>query len=220
MCGRYSLGRSHLTQLSATLGQEFPPLAARFNIAPGQDVPCIRQDGSGYVLEQRHWGLIPPWARDTRFGQHTINARAETVADKPAFRSAFRRHRCLIPADGFYEWQATPQGKQPWYFRLASGQDFAFAGLWEHWERSDQVVDSCTIIVRAANPLVNAVHDRMPVILDPADYATWLDPAQQDPIFLQTLLQAYSEELMQAWPVSRAVNASRVDCPELIEPVG
>ena len=154
-------------------------------------------------------GLIPAWAPEPRIAYSTINARAETAADKPAYRQAFRRRRCLIPADGFYEWRKLGNRKQPYSIAPADGNPFAFAGLWERWERDGQVLESGTILVTQANALIAALHDRMPVILDPADEARWLDPAVTDPAALRPLLVPCPPERLRLWPVSPAVNASR-----------
>lgn len=219
MCGRYTLTQTRLTDIEATLNWSFPSLPARYNVAPGQLVPAIRQDAGRPVLEHLRWGLIPSWARDAHFGRHTVNARAETVAVKPAFRSAFRSHRCLLPADGFFEWETTPTGKQPWYFRLEGGQGFAFAGLWAQWTGPEQIIRSCTLIVTAANDPVGQIHERMPVILDPADYGLWLDPHEKDPERLQQLLKPIRAPRLEAWPVSRRVNSAASEGPDLIAPL-
>ena len=165
------------------------------------------------------WGLIPAWAPEPRTGYSTINARAETVAEKPTYRQAFRRRRCLIPADGFYEWQSIGKGKQPYGIAPADGAPFALAGLWERWERDGQVLESCTILVTQANALLAPLHDRMPVILDPADEARWLDPALTDPAALRPLLVPCPPERLRLWPVSSAVNDPRHEGPDLIAPV-
>lgn len=219
MCGRYTLSLSRLVGLETALGQPFPVLAPRYNIAPGQSVPAVRAvAGGAYALDMLHWGLLPPWARDIKFGYGTLNARAETVADKPAFRRAFRHRRCLLPADGFYEWQDGAHGKQPWYFTRRDGADFAFAGLWERWEGAGKTIESCSIIVTTANALVGEVHDRMPVILHPGDYRFWLDPGVTAVAALEALLAPYPDADMTVRPVSRAVNSARAEGPELIAP--
>lgn len=217
MCGRYTL-----TSGGEAVAQQFqlaetPQLAPRYNIAPTQPVAVVRGPAGGRELALLRWGLIPSWAKDLSVGARMINARAETAADKPAFRSAMRQRRCLILADGFYEWQALPGGKQPFYFQLAERGPFALAGLWEQWRGPDGApVQSCTILTTEANDLLRPLHDRMPVILRPADYHTWLDPKLQDPGALQALLAAYPAELMTARPVSKAVNKVGNDGPELI----
>jgi putative SOS response-associated peptidase YedK len=165
-----------------------------------------------------HWGLIPFWADDPKLGSKLINARAETVADKPAFRSAFRHRRCLIVADGFYEWQQQENGKQPFYLRLKDDRPFALAGLWEHWEEDGgEAIDSCTILTTDANELTSPIHSRMPVILDPKDYDMWLDSSVRKSESLQSLLRPYASEKMEAYPVSKTVNRPTNDRPECIE---
>lgn len=170
-----------------------------------------------------YWGLIPSWAKDPQIGARLINARSETVAEKPAFRTAFQRRRCLVLADGFYEWQRRPKGKQPFYFQVRSDVDrplFAFAGLWEHWESSEgDTIDSCTILTTEPNALLRSIHDRMPVILQPQDYQLWLDPTVQKPELLLPLLRPYCSEQMTGYPVSSKVNNPRHDRPDCIEPI-
>jgi putative SOS response-associated peptidase YedK len=167
------------------------------------------------------WGLIPAWAKDPAMGRRMINARAETVAEKPAFRSAFRRRRCLIAADGYYEWRKTGKTKQPYYIRLKDERLFAFAGLWESWTGPDhsdsQPLETCTIITTRANELSQPIHDRMPAILRESDYDLWLDPAEQDRDRLTPLLEPYDSDLMIADPVSTLVNNPRNDKPGCIE---
>ena len=192
-----------------------PNLRPRYNIAPTQDVLAIRLDSAGKqeAVELR-WGLIPFWAKEEKIAYSTINARAETVAAKPAFREAFKKRRCLIAADGYYEWKAEDGAKQPYRITLNPEQPFSFAGLWECWERPEKVVESCTIIVTNANDLTRDIHDRMPVILDPADYDRWLSGAAGE-----ELLKPYPSEKMARYPVSRAVGSVKNTGPELIEPL-
>jgi putative SOS response-associated peptidase YedK len=169
-----------------------------------------------------YWGLIPKWAKDSKIGAKLINARAETVAEKPSFKSAFRKRRCLVLADGFYEWQQqeNKKQKQPYYFRLNDGQPFAFAGLWEQWEDvSGEAIDSCTLLTTDANELMRPVHNRMPVILNPKDYERWLDPEVKEPEQLQPLLRPYSTQEMLAYPVSTAVNKPSNDNAECIKSI-
>ena len=191
-----------------------PNLRPRYNIAPTQDVLAVRLDSAGkQEAVQLRWGLIPSWAKEEKIAYSTINARAETVASKPAFREAFKRRRCLIGADGYYEWKAEGGVKQPYRITLDPEHPFSFAGLWEHWEKEDTVVESCTIIVTNANDLTKDIHDRMPVILDPADYDRWLNGAAGE-----ELLKPYPSEKMARYPVSRAVGSVKNTGPELIEP--
>ncbi|MGH6960565.1 MAG: SOS response-associated peptidase, partial [Dongiaceae bacterium] len=187
-----------------------------YNAAPSQNLPVVRLDRDGRrELALLRWGLIPSWARDPAIGYRTINAKAETVAEKPAFRAAFRKRRCLVPADGFYEWQKIDGGKQPWRITLKDGAPFAFAGLWEHWDKGGEPVESFTIITTTANALCAEIDDRMPVIIGPADYEAWL--AAADTAIPQALLQPYPAETMAAYPVGTRVNSPKNDDAQLIE---
>jgi putative SOS response-associated peptidase YedK len=223
MCGRYAQYRSGgdlEIELDATFDGDAP--LPRYNIAPGSPVLVCRADSTGARrLAMLHWGLIPSWSKDRKIAYRMINARAETVAEKPAFRAAFKHRRCLIPADGFYEWTATPSGKQPYFVSRADQSPIAFAGLWEHWTDQDtgEHVQSCTIIVTEANALVRAIHDRMPVILQPEDYGLWLDPRVTARAPLEPLLRPLDPELMSMHPVDRRVNRPQQDDPGLIEPI-
>src|SRR5262245_33896326 len=174
MCGRYSLAtsRGQLADLFRLAGG--PDLPLRYNIAPTQPVPVVRAAGDGRALALARWGLIPHWASDPAIGNRMINARSETVAEKPSFRDAFRKRRCLIPATGFYEWLAQAGGKQPYHFRLHDGRPFAFAGLWERWDRGGEPVASCARRTTEVNAVVRPVHGRMPVIMPPEHFAAWL----------------------------------------------
>jgi putative SOS response-associated peptidase YedK len=195
--------------------------AARYNIAPSQVVPVVRQNGPVRELTLMRWGLIPRWATDPKIGLRTINARAETVATKPAFRDAFRRRRCLILADGFYEWKKDgSKRKRPFYIHHRDGRPFAFAGLWERWERPGvEPIQSCTVITTDANDLMHDLHDRMPVILSEDAYARWLDPKRQDQGELSALLKPFSSDEMALFEVSPIVNSPRNDSPECIAPL-
>jgi putative SOS response-associated peptidase YedK len=167
------------------------------------------------------WGLIPAWAKDAKIGSQLINARAETLAGKPAFRAAYRRRRCLVLADGFYEWRVEPgqKAKTPLYIQLATSRPFAFAGLWEAWQSPQaDTIWSCAIITTTPNTLIAPIHNRMPVILPPSDYARWLAPTEQSPEQLQELLKPYPAAEMTAWPVSKLVNDPNHDVPECIAP--
>ncbi len=166
------------------------------------------------------WGLIPSWAKDPAIGMKLINARAETVAEKPSFRKAFRQRRCLVLADGFYEWQQDGRMKQPYYIRMKDERPFAFAGLWEHWSSSEeQVIETCVLLTTEPNELMAPIHNRMPVIVNPEAYDPWLDQAVHDVPRLTSLLRPYPAEKMMANPVSRFVNNARVDDPRCIEPL-
>jgi len=221
MCGRYFL-HSTADKLSSLFGEmPMPLLAARYNIAPSQPIPVIRQNPAGrreMVLVR--WGLIPSWSKgpDSRFSM--INARAETVAQKPAYRTAFRYRRCLIPADGFYEWRTAGGAKQPYVLCPRDGVPLAFAGLWEHWQDANgNELESCTILVRAANEQVKTVHERMPVIVTPDSFDLWLDIHAQKPQPLETLLAVQQAPELEIYPVSRAVNSPKADAASLLEPV-
>ena len=228
MCGRFTL-----TQTAEQITKVFqlptaPHVVPRYNIAPTQPVPAVVMASETGDREFRlfHWGLIPSWAKDIKMGARLINARAETVAEKPSFRTAFKRRRCLILADGFYEWKRSERGKQPYYFYVGDSEapeqrsPFGFAGLWEHWESSEGgAIESCTILTTAANDLLSAIHDRMPVILHPQDYETWLDPALQKPEVLQPLLCPFPTAEMGSHAVSSRMNNARTDDPDCIQPI-
>jgi putative SOS response-associated peptidase YedK len=221
MCGRFTLRTPpkdliEVFQLLHTL--EMMP---RYNIAPTQPVAVVRQGATCREMSLLRWGLVPSWAKDTKIGASLINARADTIATKPSFRTAFKRRRCLIPADGFYEWKkGEGKTKQPFYIRLKKDYPFAFAGLWEHWEGPDNsAIDSCTIVTTDANETLRTLHDRMPVILREEDYDRWLDPKIQDPTELGELLKPYSSEEMTAFPISTLVNNARNESAQCIEPL-
>jgi putative SOS response-associated peptidase YedK len=210
MCGRYGLSRrkqiieEHLDSVS---GEE--DWAPRFNIAPTQSIPVICQNPKEPVreLSLMRWGLIPSWAKDSSAAASMINARSETAATKPAFRDAMKSRRCLIPADGFYEWMRTGKRKQPYCFEVNEGELFAFAGLWEGWkDPSGKWVKSCSILTTTPNAVTSAVHDRMPVILDPDGYDLWLDPGMRDVTAASELLKPLDARLMRCYPVSSRVN--------------
>ncbi|ADJ28297.1 SOS response-associated peptidase [Nitrosococcus watsonii] len=218
MCGRYTLHTS-LERITAHFHlHQTQALAPRFNIAPSQAVPAVRGEPRELILLR--WGLIPSWAKEEKTPYNLINARAETVAAKPAFREAFRQRRCLIPADGFYEWKAEADGKQPYYICRRDGEVFAFAGLWEHWQgETGKSIGSCTIIVTGANQLIQPIHDRMPVILEPTDYDAWLNPQNQAASTLTALLKSYPPEKMKAYPISKKVNRPTNDDSACITPL-
>jgi putative SOS response-associated peptidase YedK len=220
MCGRFSL-YTPVRDLAEWLGlPEVPSLEPRYNVAPTQPVAAVRAGpGGGREFVTLRWGLVPPWSTDRAIGNRHINARAETAADKPSFRSAFRQRRCLVPADGFYEWRAAGGRKQPIHFRLKGGGPFAFAGLWERWQApGGPAVESCAILTTAANDLVQQAHDRMPVILDPTGYEAWLDPSVCDPPALAAWLRPYPADAMTACPVGPWVNNPRSEGPACLAP--
>ena len=219
MCGRYSLKTP-----ADTLAEHFrlataPSLSPRFNIAPSQMIAVVR----GGTWGQVRWGLIPSWAKDPTIGSRMINARAETVAEKPAFREAVARSRCLVPADGYYEWQRQDgkgQRKQPFYIRLRDGRPFAFAGLWERWTGPDgKTIETCAILTTEPNESLRAIHDRMPVILAPHEYDQWLDPSIRQAQLLQQLFRAYPSDDMTAYPVGLRVNDPQNDDAGCLEPM-
>jgi putative SOS response-associated peptidase YedK len=221
MCGRFTL-RTSANLVAETFGLfeglgELPP---RYNIAPTQTVLAIRRTDASPAFCRLRWGLVPFWADDLKIGNRLLNARADSVADKPAFRAAFVRRRCLIPADGFYEWTAVGKRKQPFHFQMRGGQPFAFAGLWERWGKDESAVESCTIITTDANGTVRPIHDRMPVILPARDHARWLDPAVADKSVLLEMLRPYPESEMTARAVSERVNSPKNEGPECLEPAG
>ena len=217
MCGRFiqaASGEVLARQFGLALPVDYSP---RYNVAPSQRVVGIRAAADGArELAWLRWGLIPAWSPEPRLKYSTINARAETVADKPTYRQAFRQRRCLIPVDGFYEWQKTEGRKQPHCIGLADGAPFVFAGLWERWEREGQVVESCTILVTQANQRIAAIHDRMPVILDATEYDAWLEPTIRDPDQLLPLLRPYRAEGVTLWPVGFQINRPKSEGPELM----
>lgn len=222
MCGRYSQSQSAEVIAQAFQVDNVPTLKPRYNIAPTQSVLTILQTSASTnrQFKMLHWGLIPSWAKDPKMGARLINARAETVAEKPAFRTAFRQRRCLVLADGFYEWQQqeAKKQKQPFYFRLSDERPFAFAGLWEHWQdATGEEIESCTLLTTEPNELMCPIHNRMPVILDRKDYDLWLDPEVKKSELLQPLLRPYASEEMTAYPVSKAVNKPSNDSTECIE---
>jgi putative SOS response-associated peptidase YedK len=221
MCGRFTLTIDP-ADLKESFGDYSLPsrFAPRFNIAPTQPVLAIPNDaaakGDFFV-----WGLIPSWAKDPAIGSRLINARAETLAEKPSFRGSYKYKRCLILADGFYEWKSQPGSKTkvPHFIHMQDRRPFAFAGLWDHWNSPDgSLVKSCTIITTEPNELMATLHNRMPVILKPADYARWLDPAPRPPESLAPLLKAYPAGEMAAHPVSTLVNSPANDRPDLVVP--
>jgi putative SOS response-associated peptidase YedK len=219
MCGRYTLA-SPTERLAEEFGVDAASieLAPNYNVAPTQQVAAVVDEGGQRRLEVLRWGLIPPWADDPGIGSRMINARSETAPGKPSFRRAFRERRCLIPADGFYEWQRTNGAKQPYYIHMEDGRPFAFAGLWESWSKGGEgEVRTCTILTTGANALVGEVHDRMPVILAHDAYDVWLDPASERDE-LTGLLAPYPVDEMEAYPVSRFVNSPSNNDPRCIEP--
>jgi putative SOS response-associated peptidase YedK len=230
MCGRFSLRARNAEILAEYFGIVeglLPLLKPRYNIAPSQHVAAVRlKSGGGKTGKNERemvlmrWGLIPAWAKDAKIGNLMINARAESLAEKPIFRAAFQRRRCLIAADGFYEWQALDRKKQPYFIHFRDERPFAFAGLWDNWEGPDrQAIDSCTIITTEASDLVRPLHDRMPVILARESYDIWLDTAAENMDTIASLLVPFSSNEMEAYPVGALVNKATNDEPGCIEPL-
>jgi len=221
MCGRFTLTKPAKILKEFLPLLDLPELQPRYNIAPSQQIlavrhlpQCARPEAASF-----RWGLVPHWADDLKIGYSLINARSETAASKPAFRSAFRERRCLILADGFYEWQKLEGRKQPYQIRRRDGKPFAFAGLWESWSKGETPVQSCTILTTDANDLMRPLHDRMPVILDPGNFDRWLDPTVNKPAEIQPLLAPCPADWLQAIPVSSHVNNPRNEDASCITPV-
>ncbi|HMB23699.1 MAG TPA: SOS response-associated peptidase [Anaerolineales bacterium] len=222
MCGRFTLtinpGEAQETFTEYTFPEKFAP---RFNIAPTQPVLVIPNDDQN-TADFFIWGLIPMWAKDPSIGNRLINARGETLAEKPAFRGSLKYKRCLILADGFYEWKGAPgrKTKTPFFIHMKDRKPFAFAGLWDSWNGPDgSQVKSCAIITTMPNDLMAIIHNRMPAILHPRDYAKWLDPSPQTPDQLKPLIKPFPDEMMDAYPVGTLVNTPTNDTPELIVPI-
>ncbi len=220
MCGRFT--RSSPVNTFAKLFNAYgiDDIAPSYNVAPSQNILITRNTSDGTrELAMLHWSLVPFWSKGPDPKYPMINARADSAATKPAYREPFKRRRCLIAADGFYEWKKVAKTKQPYFIQLRGGQPFAFAGLWDHWEVEGQApIDSCTIITCDANPMAAEIHDRMPVILPPKAYHAWMDPNVTRSDTLTELLKPYPDLLMEMWPVGRGVNSPRNDSAELIKP--
>ena len=221
MCGRltqYIKPARYGEYLGAMLNEN-NEIVPRYNVAPSQPILTARiNEANQRELVPLRWGLVPHWSKgpDNRYSM--INARAETVHEKPAYRDAFKHRRCIIPADGFYEWQQA-NGKQPYYIKRSNDEPFAFAGIWERWQGNEgQVIESCSIIVTEANDLIEKIHDRMPVILPPKAFTQWLDPALTH-YQARKLLKPFPSVFMAMYPVSRAVNSAKHDDPSLIDPL-
>jgi putative SOS response-associated peptidase YedK len=219
MCGRFTLRAPPQALADEFELAEVSLFEPRFNIAPTQSVPAIRLHDGGRQLAQFRWGLVPFWADDPKIGYRLINARSESAASKAAFRDAFKKRRCLVLADGFYEWKKSGKTKQPFHIRRADGKPFAFAGLWERWQPPDgEPLETCTILTTTANATLSALHDRMPVILERPDRAAWLDPAAAKDD-LQALLRPLPDDALTAVPVSTYVNSPRNQGPQCLEAV-
>lgn len=222
MCGRFSFSIPSKAKSLVKLGipqTQLAKLKPRYNIAPSNQVAAVIDDGSRH-LEPLKWGLIPSWAENPAIGSRMINARAETITEKPSFRQLVTKHRCLILANGFYEWKATADGKQPYYIHLKNGEPFTFAGLWSHWNNpKGGEVRSCTIITCEPNKLMEVIHNRMPVILDEKARETWLDSKNIDSEALAHLLKPYPASEMESYPVSKIVNSPATDDEECMRPI-
>lgn len=222
MCGRYTLSSSGDEVALLFDLSEIPSFPPRYNVAPTQEAAVVRVPGPGAprYLDFLRWGLVPYWADDPKIGNRMINARSEGVADKPAYRWSFRKQRCLIPTDGFYEWKTEGKLKQPYHIRRKDRRPFAFAGLWARWKPKDggdsQILDTFTIITTDSNELIRPLHDRMPVIVDRGNFDLWLDPTMDDRERLQGLLVPYDGGVMETVPVSRAVNSPAYDGPDCL----
>jgi putative SOS response-associated peptidase YedK len=232
VCGRYVQVSSPtlLAEHFAVDEVAVEPHEPDYNVAPRRSVyAVVQREPDRRVLEEMRWGLVPSWAKDLRVGDRLINARAETLADKPAYKRAFAKRRCILPADGFYEWQKRPRErgararKQPMFIHRRDGEPLAFAGLWEAWRDPDDPdapwVTSCVIVTTRANEVLAPVHDRMPVVLGESDWATWLDPGGSDPETLGRLLAPAPSEWFEVYPVSTAVNKPDNNSPDLVAPV-
>jgi len=220
MCGRFSIAGSEGIEERFQLEIEFPDLKPNYNVAPSQDVPVILNNGSNQLALFK-WGLIPFWAKDPSIGHKMINARAETVDEKPSFKTCLQRKRCLIVADGFYEWKKEESTKRPHRITLKNKEFFGFAGLWDTWKSpTGELVNSCTIITTTPNELMEPLHNRMPVILPKEVEQVWLDQDITDSFFLKSLLMPYPADLMIAYEVSTLVNSPKNNGPECLIPVG
>ena len=221
MCGRFTnkAKKEDIEQEFRVVINQKKLFVLRYNIAPTQLVPVILEANGERIINQLKWGLIPSWAKDDSLAGKMINARAETLAEKPSFKNAFKSRRCIIPASGFYEWQKTKEGKQPFYFHLKGKEIFGLAGLYDEWldRNTGELLETFTIITTEANQVLEPVHERMPVILKSNDYDQWLDEKEKDTNNLQTLLAPYPAAEMESYQVSRAVNSPSLDSPELIE---
>lgn len=218
MCGRFALKAPRSELVRRFVLDECTDLKPRYNIPPGTEIASIRHSPEGRrVLHLLRWGLVPNWAKDLSIGNKLNNARSETVADKPSFRDAFRRRRCLIPADGFYEWQAQGKLKQPYYISLASAEPMAMAGLWESWRTpSGEILRTCCVLTTGPNETMRPIHDRMPVLIAPADWERWLTAPVE---VVAPMLRPFDIEAMQAWPVDRGVSKASIDDADLIKPL-
>jgi putative SOS response-associated peptidase YedK len=222
MCGRFTL-HTPAAQINEAFNLPDIPVqdsAPRYNIAPSQSIPIIRDTETGREMVMAQWGLVPGWSRERKTKYSTNNARIESVADKPTYRTPFRRRRCLIPADGFYEWKQINGNRVPHHIRMRDGKVFAFAGLWDHWEGEDGSIESCTIIVMPSNEVMQPVHARMPAIIAPAHYDLWLDARVTDKQEIMQYLTSAPSSQLTAYPVSTRVNSPGNNDERCIQPAG
>lgn len=223
MCGRFTLTADiDFVMKRFTLSEKFnvTEYQPRYNIAPSQPLLCVIHDGEANRAGYLKWGLVPSWSKDPKIGNKMINARAETLAEKPSFKASFKKRRCLIIADSFYEWKKDGNRKIPMRIKLKNDQPFAMAGLWERWQDNEgQQINSCTIITTSPNELMKDIHDRMPVILSPEDEKIWLDRSIEDINYLKQFLIPYHQDMMEAFEVSAQVNSPANDSSELIKSV-
>ncbi len=226
MCGRYVVAYDPETLVSGFSILRVPVFPKRWNVAPTTEVPVVYETREGErIAELMRWGLVPSWAKDATIGSKLNNARSEGLFDKPSFRQAVRRRRCLLPASGFYEWQATASGKQPWFVSArgseASGELLAMAGLFEAWRSAPEApwLLTCCVITTAANALMAPIHERMPVLLAREQWAAWLSRSLQEPSDIASMLATPPAEGLQAWPVARTVSRSASEGPELVLPL-
>jgi putative SOS response-associated peptidase YedK len=221
MCGRFTLYTQEKKIREAFHLEHEEPLGLvpHYNIAPSQDIPLVRSTENGSELVLARWGLVPHWSKEPKTKYSTINARLETVAEKPTYREAFKRRRCLIPADGFYEWKVINGHKIPHYIHDSKGELIAFAGLWERWQGAGQTLDSCSIIVMPSNTVMKPVHERMPAIIAPAHYDLWLDPRITEKTEIMGMLDSAPSSRLKYYPISPWVNSPRHDDERCIQPV-
>lgn len=222
MCGRFVtiIPPEELAKIFSLVEVPSTPFKPRYNIAPTQQIHVIRQY-SDYTnhLDNLRWGLIPSWTKEPQPAP-LINARSETVSEKPAFRHGIRYRRCLIPSSGFYEWKREGDHKTPMYIHFRDNSLMVFAGIWESWKSPEgQTIESCSMLTTGSNELIEPLHDRQPVIIHPSEFSTWLDREITDPEKLKSLYQSYPADLMEMWPVSQQVNSPKIDSPELINPI-
>jgi putative SOS response-associated peptidase YedK len=223
MCGRFTYWFKwrELQRLMNLLRWDQVELSPRYNVAPTQPAPVVRMEGAQRVGVLARWGLVPPWAPDESIASRLFNARGETIAEKPAFRSAYAARRCLVPIHGFYEWKvlADAKSKQPYWIARKDREVFTLAGVWDRWEKGPSPIESFTIITTTPNSLMSALHDRMPVIIDSCNFDAWLDPVNRDLAGLSAIIRPHQSSDFEAIPVGKQVGNPRIDSPDLIDPI-